>query len=144
MSGALSKRIAKSPYEAHVASMAEEILRKTQLANPEEGLALAPSGWHPVRASFEVDKVKSHDVVDIILVASSPVPVSYFATYRGLLSGGEANVLTTKYFFRLSAYLGSRYCLVYALVAIGWVIFMVLICFLCMYFRSVLRYDRIV
>lgn len=37
--------------------MAEETLRQTQLSNPEEGLALAPSGWHPVRASFEVDKV---------------------------------------------------------------------------------------
>lgn len=37
--------------------MAEEILRRTQLTNPQEGLALAPSGWHPVKASFEVDKV---------------------------------------------------------------------------------------
>lgn len=43
--------------------MAEETLRQTQLSNPEEGLALAPSGWHPVRASFEVDKVNIGVVV---------------------------------------------------------------------------------
>lgn len=53
----LSRRINRKPSEAAAASKAEEVLRQTQLVNPEEGLALAPSGWHPVRASFEVDKV---------------------------------------------------------------------------------------
>lgn len=59
LSEALSTRIAESPTEATVAVMADEIRRQTQLKNPEEGLALAPSGWHPVRASFEVDKVRA-------------------------------------------------------------------------------------
>lgn len=59
LSEVLSRRIARNPTEAAVASMAEEIMRQTQLVNPEEGLVLAPSGWHPVRASFEVDKVRS-------------------------------------------------------------------------------------
>lgn len=57
LSEALSTRIARNPNEAKVASMADKILWQTQLKDPEEGLALAPSGWHPVRASFEVDKV---------------------------------------------------------------------------------------
>lgn len=57
LSEVLSNRISQNPAEAAAASLAEGILRQTQLANPEEGLALAPSGWHPVRASFEVDKV---------------------------------------------------------------------------------------
>lgn len=57
LSEVLSRRIMRNSAEAAVASMAEEILLQTQLTNPEEGLALAPSGWHPVRASFEVDKV---------------------------------------------------------------------------------------
>lgn len=58
LSEALSTRITRNPKEAAVASMADEILWQTQLKDPEEGLALAPSGWHPVRASFEVDKVR--------------------------------------------------------------------------------------
>lgn len=57
LSEVLSRRISQNPSEAAAASSAEEVLRQTQLINPEEGLALAPSGWHPVRASFEVDKV---------------------------------------------------------------------------------------
>lgn len=57
LSEVLSRRINRNPSEAAAASSAEEVLRQTQLTNPEEGLALAPSGWHPVRASFEVDKV---------------------------------------------------------------------------------------
>lgn len=57
LSEVLSHRISRKPSEAAAASSAEEVLRQTQLTNPEEGLALAPSGWHPVRASFEVDKV---------------------------------------------------------------------------------------
>lgn len=60
LSEVLSRRINRTPSEAEAASSAEEVLRQTQLTNPEEGLALAPSGWHPVRASFEVDKVTSH------------------------------------------------------------------------------------
>lgn len=59
LSEVLSRRIMRNSAEASVASMAEEILLQTQLTNPEEGLALAPSGWHPVRASFEVDKASS-------------------------------------------------------------------------------------
>lgn len=43
-------------------------MRQTQLANPEEGLALAPSGWHPVRASFEVDKVTQEAAVEGVCV----------------------------------------------------------------------------
>lgn len=57
LSEVLSRRINQNPSEAAAASNAEKVLRQTQLTNPEEGLALAPSGWHPVRASFEVDKV---------------------------------------------------------------------------------------
>lgn len=60
LSEVLSRRINRTPSEAAAASSAEEVLRQAQLTNPEEGLALAPSGWHPVRASFEVDKVTSH------------------------------------------------------------------------------------
>eukprot|EP00903_Cladosiphon_okamuranus_P019656 g18070.t4 len=56
LSEVLSRRINRNPSEAAAALSAEEILRQTQLTNPEEGLALVPSGWHPVRASFEVDK----------------------------------------------------------------------------------------
>ncbi|CAM9107710.1 unnamed protein product, partial [Ectocarpus fasciculatus] len=56
LSEVLSHRISRIPREAAAASYAEDILRQTQLTNPEEGLALTPSGWHPVRASFEVDK----------------------------------------------------------------------------------------
>lgn len=57
LSEVLSERINRNPTEGAAASMAEDILRQTQLTNPQEGLALAPSGWHPVKASFEVDKV---------------------------------------------------------------------------------------
>lgn len=57
LSEVLSCRINQNPSEAAAASSAEEVLRQTQLTNPEEGLALAPSGWHPVRASFEMDQV---------------------------------------------------------------------------------------
>ncbi|CAM9591597.1 unnamed protein product, partial [Scytosiphon promiscuus] len=56
LSEVLSRRINQKPREAAAARRAEEVLRQTQLMNPEEGLAMAPSGWHPVRASFEVDK----------------------------------------------------------------------------------------
>lgn len=57
LSEVLSERISRNPTEEAAASMAEDILRQTQLTNPQEGLALAPTGWHPVKASFEVDKV---------------------------------------------------------------------------------------
>lgn len=67
LSEVLSRRINQNPSEAAAASSAEEILRQTQLTNPEEGLALAPSGWHPVRASFEVDKVNEELQVSVPL-----------------------------------------------------------------------------
>ena len=57
LSEVLSERISRNLTEEASASMAEDILRQTQLTHPQEGLALAPSGWHPVKASFEVDKV---------------------------------------------------------------------------------------
>lgn len=58
LSQTLSHRISNNSVEAAAASVAEEIMRQTQLTDPEEGLALPPLGWHPIRASFEVDQVK--------------------------------------------------------------------------------------
>lgn len=84
---ALSARIAKNPYESTVASMTEEILRRTQLSNPEEGLALAPSGWHPVRASFEVDKVTRR--FPRVLFPSGVESIRRARAYRCLIGGME-------------------------------------------------------
>lgn len=51
-------------------------MRQTQLTNPQEGLALAPTGWHPVKASFEVDKVTCNVLTEYLRFPMFRMPIN--------------------------------------------------------------------